>query len=118
MTLLVGGLRMLGANAGGSKAGVFTDKTDQLTNDFFTNVLDMGVDWKAVDGDETLFEAHDRATGDVKWTGTRVDLVFGSNSQLRALAEAYAQDDAKDAFVDGFVAAWAKVMDADRFDVA
>ena len=116
MTVLVGGLRMLGTNADDSKHGVFTDKTDTLSNDFFTNLVDMGVEWKRVD-DTGTYEAHDRATGDVKWTGTRVDLVFGSNSQLRALSEVYAQDDAKEKFAHDFVAAWSKVMDLDRFDL-
>ena len=116
MTVLVGGLRMLGANAGGAKHGVFTDKTDTLTNDFFTNIVDMGIAW-APAADEGIYEGRDSATGEVKWTGTRVDLVFGSNSQLRALSEVYAQDDAKSKFAKDFVAAWAKVMDLDRFDV-
>ena len=118
MTALVGGLRVLGANHGGSAHGVFTDAVGTLTNDFFVNVVDMGVEWKAVDGAEQEFEGRDRATGDVKWTATRADLVFGSNSQLRALSEVYAQDDNAAKFVADFVAAWAKVMDADRFDVA
>ncbi len=116
MTVLVGGLRMLGANAGDAKHGVFTDKSDTLTNDFFTNIVDMGIAW-APAGDEGIYEGRDSATGEVKWTGTRVDLVFGSNSQLRALSEVYAQDDAKSKFARDFVAAWAKVMDLDRFDV-
>jgi catalase-peroxidase len=115
MTVLVGGLRVLGANAGGSKHGVFTKKLETLTNDFFVNLLDMGTEWKAA-GD--VFEGRDRKTGALKWTGTRVDLVFGSNSQLRALAEAYASADAKKKFVADFVAAWSKVMNLDRFDLA
>ena len=115
MTVLVGGLRMLGTNADDSKHGVFTDKTDALTNDFFTNLVDMGIEW-APAGDDT-YEGHDRATGEVKWTGTRVDLVFGSNSQLRALSEVYAQNDGGAKFAKDFVAAWAKVMDLDRFDL-
>jgi len=115
MTVLIGGLRMLGANTGGSKHGAFTDKTDALTNDFFTTLVDMGIEW-APAGDDT-YEGRVRATGEVKYTGTRVDLVFGSNSQLRALSEVYAQDDAKEKFAKDFVAAWAKVMDLDRFDV-
>ncbi len=115
MTVLVGGLRMLGANAGGSRHGVFTDKTDTLSNDFFTTLVDMGIEWKNA-GDDT-YEGRDRTTGDVKYTGTRVDLVFGSNSQLRALAEVYAQNDAKAKFANDFVAAWTKVMNLDRFDV-
>ncbi|MCW5723798.1 MAG: catalase/peroxidase HPI [Maricaulaceae bacterium] len=116
MTVLVGGMRALGANHGGSKHGVFTGAPGKLTNDFFVNLLDMGVEWKSADGQ--TFEGRDRKTGKVKWTGTRVDLVFGSNSQLRALAEVYAQNDAKEKFVQDFVAAWAKVMNADRFDLA
>ena len=114
MTVLVGGLRVLGANAGGSTHGVFTDKADALTNDFFTNLVDMGIEWTPA-GDD--YEGRDRTTGEVKFTGTRVDLVFGSNSQLRALAEVYAQDDAKAKFASDFVAAWTKVMNLDRFDV-
>ncbi len=116
MTVLVGGLRVLGANTGGSKHGVFTDKTDALTNDFFVNVTDMATTWQK-GSDEGTYEGRDRATGDVKWTGTRVDLVFGSNSQLRALSELYAQSDAGAKFAKDFVAAWSKVMDLDRFDV-
>ena len=118
MTVLVGGMRTLGANFGGSQHGVFTDRPGTLTNDFFVNLVDMGTDWTATSDAEDVFEGRDRATGDVKWTATRVDLVFGSNSQLRALAEVYAQDDAGRKFVDDFVAAWAKVMNADRFDLA
>ncbi|WP_433508323.1 catalase/peroxidase HPI [Pseudonocardia halophobica] len=117
LTVLVGGLRVLGANTGGSKAGVFTDRPGTLTNDFFTNLLDMDIEWKSVAGDDDLFEAHDRATGEVRWTGTRVDLVFGSNSELRALAEVYASDDATEKFVKDFVAAWVKVANADRYDL-
>ncbi|WP_425414669.1 catalase/peroxidase HPI [Pseudonocardia spinosispora] len=117
MTVLVGGLRVLGANTGQSRNGVFTDAPGTLTNDFFTNLLDMGIEWKSVAGDEDAFEAFDRATGELKYTGTRVDLVFGSNSELRAVAEVYACDDAKDKFVRDFAAAWTKVMDADRYDV-
>ncbi len=115
MTVLVGGLRMLGANANGSKHGVFTDKADTLTNDFFTTLVDMGIEWTPASDD--TYEGRDRATGEVKYTGTRVDLVFGSNSQLRALAEVYAQNDAGAKFAQDFVAAWSKVMDLDRFDV-
>jgi catalase-peroxidase len=118
MTVLVGGMRVLGANFGGIKHGVFSDRPGALTNDFFVNLLDMGTEWKAVNEDEDLFEGHDRKTGELKWTGTRVDLVFGSNSILRALAEVYAQDDSKEKFVHDFVAAWNKVMNADRFDLA
>lgn len=117
MTVLVGGLRVLGANADAATHGVFTDRVGQLTQDFFTNLLDMNLAWAPVEGSPGLYEARDLASGDVKWTGTRVDLVFGSNSQLRALAEAYAQDDAKDAFVENFVSAWTKVMNLDRFDL-
>ncbi|MEO0657476.1 MAG: catalase/peroxidase HPI [Pseudomonadota bacterium] len=118
MSVLLGGLRVLGANVGGSKHGVFTDKTDALTNDFFVNVLDMATEWKPTSESETEFEGRDRASGDLKWTATRVDLIFGSNSQLRALAEVYAQEDAKAAFAHKFAAAWSKVMDLDRFDLA
>ncbi len=114
MTVLVGGLRVLGANAGGSKHGVFTSRPETLSNDFFVNLLDMGTEWKPA-GD--AYEGRDRRTGKVRWTGTRVDLVFGSNSQLRAIGEVYAGADAKEKFVKDFVAAWAKVMDLDRFDL-
>jgi catalase-peroxidase len=116
MTVLVGGLRVLGANHGGSEHGVFTDRVGTLTNDFFVNLLDLGTEWKPADSDGTTFEARD-ASGAVKWTGTRVDLVFGSNSELRALAEVYASDDAREKFVNDFVAAWAKVMELDRYDL-
>jgi len=118
MTVLVGGLRMLGANVGGSKHGVFTSKPEALSNDFFVNLLDMRTQWKPVSDARDVFEGRDRRTGKLKWTGTRVDLVFGSNSQLRALAEVYASADAKEKFVKDFVAAWTKVMNLDRFDVA
>ena len=118
MTVLVGGMRVLGANHGGTAHGVFTTRPGQLTNDFFVNLVDMGTAWQPVDKDEQLFEGRDRKTGAVKWTGTRVDLAFGANSQLRALSELYAQDDAKPKFVRDFVAAWTKVMNADRFDLA
>ena len=118
MTALVGGMRVLNANFGQSQHGVFTKRPDTLTTDFFVNLLDMGTEWKASSEDEDVFEGRDRATGDVKWTGTRVDLVFGSNSQLRALAEVYAQVDSQQKFVRDFVAAWNKVMNADRFDLA
>ena len=118
MTVLVGGLRVLGANYGGSQHGVFTKQAGKLTNDFFVNLTDMGVQWHPENEDAQVFKAHDRKTGDVRWTGTRVDLVFGSNSQLRALAEVYAQDDNKEKFVHDFVAAWNKVMNLDRFDLA
>ncbi|MFI1767315.1 catalase/peroxidase HPI [Streptomyces sp. NPDC020800] len=116
-TVLVGGLRVLGANHDGSQHGVLTDRPGTLTNDFFANLLDLGTTWKSTSEDQTTFEARDAATGQVKWTGTRADLVFGSNSELRALAEVYASDDAKEKFVKDFVAAFAKVMDLDRFDL-
>jgi catalase-peroxidase len=116
MTVLVGGLRVLGANAGGSKHGVFTQKPGTLSNDFFVNLLDMGTVWQpAADG---TYEGRDRKTKAAKWTGTRVDLIFGSHAQLRAFAEVYASADAKEKFAKDFVAAWAKVMNADRFDIA
>jgi len=117
MTVLIGGLRALNVNTGGSKHGVFTSRPETLTNDFFVNLLDMGTKWEA-SSTEGVFEGRDRATGKNKWTGTRVDLVFGSNSQLRALAEVYACSDSKEAFVKDFVAAWSKVMNLDRYDVA
>jgi len=117
MTVLVGGLRVLGANHDGAAHGVFTDNVGALSNDFFVNLLDMANEWKPVDEDAEVFEGRDRSTGAVKWTATRVDLVFGSNSQLRALAEVYAAGDAKEAFVSDFAAAWNKVMNADRFDL-
>ncbi|MBR9825374.1 MAG: catalase/peroxidase HPI, partial [Alphaproteobacteria bacterium] len=117
MTVLVGGLRALGANADGSSHGVFTDRKETLSNDFFVNLLDMATEWKAVDESGEAFEGRDRKTGTVKWTGTRVDLVFGSNSILRAVAEVYAQSDAQERFVTDFVAAWTKVMELDRFDL-
>ncbi len=117
MTLLVGGLRVLGTNSDQSANGVFTQRPGQLTNDFFVNLLDMSTAWKSVANDESLFEGRDRKTGAVKWTGTRVDLVFGSNSILRALAEVYATVDGKERFVKDFVAAWTKVMNLGRFDL-
>ena len=117
MTVLVGGLRVLGANHGGSKQGVFTDTVGTLSNDFFVNLLDMGTEWAPTSADEESFEGRDRKTGAVKWTGSRVDLVFGSHSVLRALAEVYATNDSKEKFVTDFVAAWTKVMEADRFDL-
>ena len=116
MTALVGGLRVLGANTGSSKHGVFTKKPGALTNDFFVNLLDMGTEWKAVSDAKDLFEGRDRKTGEVKWTGTRVDLVFGSNAQLRALAEVYGSSDGQQKLVRDFIAAWTKVMNLDRFD--
>jgi catalase-peroxidase len=118
MTVLVGGLRVLNANHAKSQHGVFTDRPETLSNDFFVNLLDMGNEVKATSEADDLFEVRDRATGDVKWTGTRVDMVFGSHSQLRALSEVYATDDAQAKFVQDFVAAWTKVMNADRFDLA
>jgi len=118
MTVLVGGMRVLGANVGQSSHGVLTDRPGTLTNDFFVNLLDMGTAWKEVSEGEGIFEGRDLGSGAVKWTGTRADLVFGSNSQLRALSEVYASDDAKERFVSDFVAAWNKVMNADRFDLA
>jgi catalase-peroxidase len=118
MTALVGGMRVLNANYAKSKHGVFTKQPETLTNDFFVNLLDMSTVWKPTAEDADIFEGRDRATGKLKWTGTRVDLVFGSNSQLRAIAEVYACDDSQKKFVQDFVAAWNKVMNADRFDVA
>jgi catalase-peroxidase len=118
MTVLVGGLRVLNANYDDSNLGVFTDRPETLTNDFFVNLLDMGTTWQATSEAEDTFEGRDRETGELKWTGTRFDLVFGSNSQLRALAEVYAADDAQQKFVRDFVAAWDKVMNLDRFDLA
>jgi len=118
MTVLVGGMRALDANVGGAQHGVFTDRPGQLTTDFFVNLLDMGTEWKASESSEGVFEGRSRETGEVCWTGTAADLVFGSNSQLRALAEVYASDDSHSKFVDDFVAAWHKVMNLDRFDLA
>src|SRR5581483_8189882 len=118
MTVLVGGMRALNANFGQTQHGVFTKRPETLTNDFFVNLLDMNTKWQASSNAEGVFEGRDRATNELKWAGTRIDLVFGSNSQLRALAEVYASNDAKETFVKDFVAAWSKVMNADRFDVA
>jgi catalase-peroxidase len=118
MTVLVGGMRVLNTNFGQTRHGVFTKQPEALTNDFFVNLLDMGTEWKAVSDAQDMFDGRDRKTGEVKWTGTRVDLIFGSNSQLRALAEVYASADAREKFVQDFVAAWTKVMNADRFDLA
>jgi catalase-peroxidase len=118
MTVLIGGMRGLNANAGQTQHGVFTKRPEALTNDFFLNLLDMGTEWKAVSDAKDVFEGHDRKIGKLKWTGTRVDLIFGSNSQLRALAEVYASSDAQEKFVHDFVAAWNKVMNLDRFDLA
>jgi catalase-peroxidase len=118
MTVLFGGMRVLNANFGQSSHGVFTKRPEALTNDFFVNLLDMGTTWKAASKDEEVFEGRDRKTGELKWTGTRVDLIFGSNSQLRALAEVYACKDAQEKFLHDFVAVWNKVMNLDRFDLA
>ena len=118
MTVLLGGMRVLGGNFAGTKHGVFTNRPGTLSNDFFVNLLDMGATWAPVAGSDDLFEGRDRKTGQVKWTGTRVDLVFGSNSQLRALAEVYAASDSKTSFVRDFVKVWDKVMNLDRFDLA
>jgi len=118
MTVLVGGMRVLNANFGKFQHGVFTKRPETLTNDFFANLLDMGTEWKAASKDGDVFEGRDRKTGELKWTGTRVDLVFGSNSQLRALTEVYGCDDSSEKFMHDFVAAWNKVMNLDRFDLA
>ncbi len=118
MTVLVGGMRALNANFGQTKHGVFTKRPETLTNDFFVNLLDMNTKWEPSSTSEGVYEGHDRATGKIKWTGTRIDLVFGSNSQLRAVAEVYASDDSKEAFVKDFAAAWTKVMNLDRYDLA
>jgi catalase-peroxidase len=118
MTVLVGGMRVLNTNVGQSKHGVFTSRPEALTNDFFVNLLDMSTTWKPTSADKDLFEGGDRKTGKPKWTGTRVDLIFGSNSELRALAEVYATADSQKKFVQDFVAAWNKVMNLDRFDLA
>ncbi|MEE4607258.1 MAG: peroxidase family protein, partial [Desulfobacteraceae bacterium] len=118
MTVLVGGMRVLNANFGQSPHGVFTQRPETLTNDFFVNLLDMGTVWKATAADADVFEGRDRETGELKWTGTRVDLIFGSNSQLRAVAEVYACADSREKFLNDFVSAWNKVMNLDRFDVA
>ena len=118
LTALIGGLRALGANHGGSKHGVFTDKPGVLTNDFFVNLLDMGTEWKTSETAENVYDGVDSATGQKKYTATANDLIFGSHSVLRALAEVYAQDDGKEKFVEDFVAAWVKVMNNDRFDLA
>ncbi len=117
LTVLVGGMRVLETNFGGTKHGVFTDRPGTLTNDFFVNLIDMATTWKAAEGSKEIFEGRNRKTGELKWTGTRVDLIFGSNSELRAIAEVYAADDAQEKFVNDFVAAWVKVMNADRFDL-
>ncbi|MFZ3048219.1 MAG: peroxidase family protein, partial [Desulfatirhabdiaceae bacterium] len=118
MTVLLGGMRVLNANFGQSHHGVFTKRPEMLTNDFFVNLLDMGTTWKAASEEGDVFEGRDRATGELNWTGTRFDLIFGSNSQLRALAEVYGCEDAQKKFVHDFVAVWKKVMNLDRFDLA
>jgi catalase-peroxidase len=118
MTVLIGGMRVLNTNVGQAQHGVFTKRPEVLSNDFFLNLLDMGTEWKAASEAEDVFVGHDRKTGKLKWTGTRVDLIFGSNSQLRAVAEVYASSDAQEQFVHDFVAAWYKVMNLDRFDLA
>lgn len=117
MTVLVGGMRVLNTNFEQTPHGVFTDSSEALSNDFFVNLLDMATSWKAKSADEEVFEGSDRASGKVRWTGTRVDLIFGSNSELRALAEVYATADAQEKFIHDFVAAWNKVMNLDRFDL-
>ena len=117
MTVLVGGMRALAANYDGSGHGVFTNRPGTLSNDFFINLLDMSNEWKAIDSDEEVFESHDRNTGEKKWTGTRVDLIFGSNSELRAIAEVYGTSDSQEKFVNDFVKAWDKVMNLDRFNL-
>ena len=118
MTVLVGGLRVLGANHRGSKNGVLTNQPGKLTNDFFVNLLDMSTEWKPASTGEGLFEGLDRTSGEIKWTATRVDLIFGANSQLRALAEVYAGDDSRETFITAFVKAWSKVMNLGRFDLS
>ena len=118
MTVLIGGMRALNANFGGSPRGVFTDRPETLSNDFFVNLLDMGTAWKASESAENVYEGRDRGTGEIKWTASAADLVFGSNSQLRALSEVYASDDAEEKFVRDFMAAWDKVMNLDRFDLS
>ena len=118
MTVLIGGMRALDANAGKSRHGVFTKRPETLTNDFYVNLLDMETQWQKDAGSEGVFEGHDRTTGELRWTGSIVDLVFGSNSELRALAERYACSDSQETFVRDFAAAWAKVMNLDRYDLA
>ena len=117
MTVLIGGMRVIGTNFDGSKHGVLTKRPGKLTNDFFVNLLDMDVKWIETSKKEDLFNGIDRKTGKIRWTGTRADLIFGSNSQLRALSEVYATDDSSDKFVNDFVVAWTKVMNLDRFDI-
>jgi catalase-peroxidase len=118
MTVLIGGMRALKANFGQSRHGILSDRPETLTNDFFVNLLDMSTEWKASVSEENVYDGRDRATGEVKWNATAVDLVFGSNSQLRAISEVYACDDSKENFVRDFVATWDKVMNLDRFDLA
>ena len=118
MAVLVGGMRVLNTTVGQSTHGVFTKQPETLTNDFFVNLLDMNIEWKASATSESLFEGHDRKTNELKWTGSRVDLIFGSDAQLRAISEVYACNDSKGAFVEAFVAAWTKVMNLDRYDLA
>jgi catalase-peroxidase len=118
MTVLVGGMRVLNTNFGQTQHGIFTKRYEVLTNDFFTKLLDMRTEWKPVSDAGDVFEGRDRKTGEARWTGTRVDLIFGSNAQLRALAEVYASADGQEKFVQDFVAAWTKVMNLDRFDLA
>ena len=118
MTALVGGMRVLGTNADGSSHGIFTHRPGTLSNDFFVNLLDMHTTWSEVQDDENLFEGRDRVTGDLRWTATRADLIFGSNSQLRALAEVYGCADSQARFVSDFARAWSKVMELDRFDLS
>jgi catalase-peroxidase len=118
MTVLIGGMRVLNTNVGQSKHGVFTKRPEALTNDFFINLLDMGTEWKAASAAQEVFEGRDRRTGELKWSGTRVDLVFGSNAQLRANAEVYGSSDAQKKFIHDFVAVWNKVMNLDRFDLS
>ena len=117
MTVLIGGMRVLNTNWDGSQHGVFTRRPESLTNEFFLNLLDLGTTWKATSKDEEVFEGHDRKTDEPKWTGTRVDLIFGSNSELRALAEVYGSEDSQEKFVKDFVKAWDRVMNLDRFDL-
>jgi catalase-peroxidase len=117
MTVLVGGLRVLNVNADGSQHGVFTTRKETLTNDFFVNLLDLSTTWKATSAHSDVFEGSSRTTGELKWTGTRTDLIFGSNSELRAIAEVYACQDSQEKFVKDFIAAWTKVMNLDRFDL-
>jgi catalase-peroxidase len=117
MTVLMGGMKVMNTNFDNSKKGVFTKKPGSLTNDFFVNLIDMNTTWKEISEDEELFEGKDRKTNKIKWIGTRADLIFGSNSQLRAIAEVYATDDSKDKFLNDFIAAWTKVMNLDRFDL-